>query len=114
MSAVSFFLFSIIANHSVNHQLFTDDAQQQKCTPLSEVTNLTKDLKACTDDIRRWMTKHRLKLNDDKTEALLFPFSSSSKPSTVSLPDLVTLGSRCILFSDSARTPHSEHRFPAP
>ena len=45
------------------------------------------------------MTKNQLKLNNDKTEALLF----SLKHSTVSLPDLVTLGSNNILFSDSAR-----------
>ena len=42
-------------------------------------------------------------LNDDKTEALLFPFSSSLKPSTVSLPDSITLGSHNIPLADSAR-----------
>ena len=47
------------------------------------------------------MTENHLKLNDDKTEALLFPFSSSLKP-TVSLPDSITLGSHNIPFSDSA------------
>ena len=35
------------------------------------------------------MTENQLKLNDDKTEALLFPFSSSLKPSTV--PSLTRL-----------------------
>ena len=49
------------------------------------------------------MTENQLKLNDDKTKALLFPFSSSLKPSTVSLPDSITLGSHNIPFSDSAR-----------
>ena len=48
------------------------------------------------------MTGNKLKLNDDKTEALLFPFSSSLKSSTVSLPDSITLGSHNIPFSDSA------------
>ena len=66
-------LSDIIANHSVNHQLFADDTQLQKSTPLSEVTILTKELNACTDDIKTWMTENQLKLNDDKTEALLFP-----------------------------------------
>ena len=42
-------------------------------------------------------------MNDDKTEALLFPFSSSLKPFTVPLPDSITLGSHNIPFSDSAR-----------
>ena len=49
------------------------------------------------------MTENQLKLNDDKTEALLFPFSSFLKPSTVPLPDSITLGSHNIPFSDSAR-----------
>ena len=49
------------------------------------------------------MTENQLKLNDDKTEAILFPFSSSLKPSTVSLPESITHGSHNTLFSDSAR-----------
>ena len=49
------------------------------------------------------MTENQLKLNDDKTEALFFPFSSSLKPSTVPLPDSITLGSHNIPFSDSAK-----------
>ena len=96
-------LSDIIANHSVNHQLFTDDTQLQKSALLNEVTNLTKELNACTDNIKTWMTENQLKLNDDKTEALLFPFWSSLKPSTVPLPDSITLGSHNIPFSDSAR-----------
>ena len=51
------------------------------------------------------MTEHQLKRNDDKTEALLFPSSSSLKPSTISLPDSITLGSHNIPFPDSARNP---------
>ena len=96
-------LSGIIANRSVNRQLFADDTQLQKSAPLSEVTNLTKELNACTDDINNGWPKISLNLttiNDDKTEALLFPFSSSLKPSTVSRPDSVTLGN--IPFSDSA------------
>ena len=42
-------------------------------------------------------------MNVDKTEALLFPFSSSLKPSTGPLHDSITLGSHNIPFSDSAR-----------
>ena len=52
-----------------------------------------------------WMTENQLKLNDGKTEALLFPISFSLKPSTGPLPDSITLGSHNIPFSDSARNP---------
>ena len=67
-------LSDIIANHSVNRLLFVDDTQLQKSAPLSEVTHLTKELNACTDELKTWMTRTRLRLNDHKTEALLFPF----------------------------------------
>ena len=75
------------------------------CTsaPLSEVTNLTKEINACTDDIKTWMNENQLKLNDDKTEALLFPFSSSLKASTIYLLHSIILGSHNISFYDSAR-----------
>ncbi|WP_419615719.1 reverse transcriptase family protein [Thiolapillus sp.] len=96
-------LSDIIASHSVNHQLFADDTQLQKSAPLSEIDNLTKELCACTDDIKAWMTENQLKLNDDKTEALLFSFFSSSKPAAISLPDSITLGCHNIPFSYSAR-----------
>ena len=82
-------LSDTIANHSVNHQLFADDTQLQKPAPPNEVTSLTKELNACTDDIKTWMMENQLKLNDGKTEVLLFPFSSSLKPSTV--PSLTRL-----------------------
>ena len=41
-------LSDIIANHSVNHQLFADDTQLQKSAPLGELTNLTNKIDACT------------------------------------------------------------------
>ena len=75
----------------------------QTSAPLSEIDNLFKDLCACTDDIKAWMTENQLKFNDDKTEALLFSFFSSSKPAAISLPDSITLGCHNIPFSYSAR-----------
>ena len=49
------------------------------------------------DDGKSAQTERRQK------EDLLFPFSSSLKSSTVSLPDSITLGSYNIPFSDSAK-----------
>ena len=47
-------LSDIIANQSVNHQLFADDTQFQKSTPPNDVQSLTHDLQSCTDDIKAW------------------------------------------------------------
>ena len=68
-------LSDIIANHSVNHQLFADDTQLQKSTPPNDVQSLTHDLQSCTDDIKAWMCNSQLKLNEDKTEAILFSWA---------------------------------------
>ena len=87
----------ITGNLSVNHPLFPDDTQLKNLA-LHRLTNLIKELNACTDDIKTWMAENQLKLNDDKTEALLFPFSSSLKPSTVSLPDSIILISPSLIL----------------
>ena len=71
-------LSDIIANHSVNHQLFADDTQLQKSTPPNDVQSLTHDLQSCTDDIKAWMCNNQLKLNEVKTEAILFSTPSLS------------------------------------
>ena len=49
------------------------------------------------------MAENQLKINDNKSGALLFASSSSLKSSTIPLPDSVTLGSHNIPISDSAR-----------
>ena len=45
-----------------------DDTQLQKSTPLSEMTNFTKELNACTDDIKTWVTKNQHKHDDDNNK----------------------------------------------
>ena len=91
----------IIANHSVNHQLFADDAQLQKSTPPKDVQSLTHDLQSCTDDIKAWMCNNQLKLNEDKTEAILF--STPSLSSCHCLPLSTMVRKHEILFSDKVR-----------
>ena len=53
--------------------------------------------------IDMWPLGPLMEVSAHKAEALLFPFSSSLKPSTVSLPGSITLGSHNIPFSDYAR-----------
>ena len=61
------------------------------------MTNLTKELNACTDDIKTWMAENQHKLNDDKTEALLFflptrlLFCSHNIPFSYSAKNLVVI-----------------------
>ena len=94
-------LSDIIANHSVNHQLFADDTQLQKSTPPNDVQSHTHDLQSCTDGIKAWMCNNQLKLNENKTEAILF--STPSLPSCHCLPSSIMVGTHEILFSDKVR-----------
>jgi hypothetical protein len=93
-------LSSVIQQHQTNHYLFADDTQlQQSCKP-ADIHTLTHTLENCTIDIKTWMTNNMLKLNDDKTEALLFSGSSSQAPH---LPSSITVGSSNISFANTAR-----------
>ena len=67
-------LSDIIANHSVNHQLSADDTQLQKSAPLSEVTNLTKELNACTDGVKHGWPKISSNWTTTKQKLFSFPF----------------------------------------
>ena len=80
-------LSDIIANHHVNHQLFADDTQLQKSAPLSEVTNLTKELNACTDDIKTW----KISSNWTTTKQKLFSFPFRLPWNLLPFPSLVQL-----------------------
>ena len=93
-------LSDIITSHSVNHQLFADNTQLQKSTPPNDVQSLTHDLQLCTDDIKSWMCSNQFKLNEDKTEAILF--LTLSLPSDC-LSSSVTVGTHQIAFSDKVR-----------
>ena len=55
-------LSDIIANHSVNHQLFTDDTQLQKPTSPNDMQSLTHDLQSCTYDLKAWLCNNQLRL----------------------------------------------------
>ena len=88
-------------SHSVSHELFTGDTQLQKSAPPNDVQSLTHDLQPCADDIKAWMCNNQLKLNEDKTEAILF--STPSPSSCHCLPSSVMIGTHKSVFSDKVR-----------
>ena len=94
-------LHSLILTHSVLDQSFADDTQiYTSCKP-RQATETIQNLQSCISDIKDWMTDHRLKLNDDKTEALLFHTSHSF--TTLPKPTSLQICSSTIPFSQSAR-----------
>ena len=51
--------------------IFADDTQHHQSATPSGFHTLIHNIKQCVDSVGRWMTCNRLKLNGDKTEALV-------------------------------------------
>ena len=65
-------LGAILGHHNIGYYIYADDTQLYisfKCKDTLE--SLTK-LNMCISDIRVWMIKNKLKINDSKTEFIIF------------------------------------------
>ena len=68
-------LSDIARQHGVSMHSYADETQlyisfDQK--DLSGISKAVQSLGCCIDDIRNWMLKNRLKMNDSKTEMVIF------------------------------------------
>ena len=82
-------LSDLIQCHSIKSQAFADDTQLHVSVPPSNIQSAISSPETCLSDIQTWMLENKLKLNNDKTEALLLHSSSKSfsvsKPTTISV-----------------------------
>jgi hypothetical protein len=81
--------------------MFADDTQLHQASLPEKVNDLVSSLQDCFSDIKDWMQEHKLKLNEEKTEAVLF--ASSTFSSRYNFPSAIQLGSASVTFSDKAR-----------
>ena len=58
-------------------------------------------MQTCLSDVKTWMTQNKLKLNDDKTEALLIKSNRTTFPNAQ--PTCLRVGSAGVLFKTCAR-----------
>ena len=94
-------LLLLLEKHSVKSQSFADDTQLYTHTDPSNMDSAVQLLQECIGEVKSWMTLSKLKLNDDKTEALLF--CNNKSRSTLSLPKSIQVASSDILFTTSTR-----------
>ena len=94
-------LLDSIDRQKIQNQSFADDTQLYRSSKASNSQAAINELQNCIHGIRGWMSKNKLKLNDEKTEALLFhtksSFTTSQKPASI------LVGQSDIDFSPSAR-----------
>ena len=68
-------LGSICTKHHINFHMYADDQQiylSFKPSKAGDKENCIKRLEICIAEIRDWMIVNKLKLNDEKTEFIIF------------------------------------------
>ena len=60
-----------IREHNISYQKFADDTQLHKASQPTEFQYLVSDFESCFLSVKAWMLSNKLKLNDEKTEAML-------------------------------------------
>ena len=58
-------------------------------------------MQECIHDVKVWMSSNKLKLNDDKTEAMIV--SSKRLSTSLSMIDSLTVGTSNVMFSQSVK-----------
>ena len=61
----------IIREHNVSYQTFADYTRRHKASQPTEFQCLVSDFESCFLFVEAWMLSNKLKLNDEKTEAML-------------------------------------------
>lgn len=94
-------LSDIIAKHYVQHHGYSDDTQMYKSGNVDQVNEVVQCMTRCILDVRSWMFENRLKLNEEKTEAMIVcsPYISRSlRP-----PQSLVIDNTAISFSKSVK-----------
>ena len=85
----------IIKPHDVKYHFYADDTQLYitfKTDSASDACLAKSRVEHCVEEIDRWMISNKLKLNDDKTELIVFISKYRPRP----LLSNVQNGSECI------------------
>ena len=93
-------LTHLIDTYSIRHEMYADDTQLVHSDTPPNYNHLIQSLQDSVTEVKNWMAENKLKLNDDKTEALrILPPSVDA----TSLPSTVDLGNTSVSFSDHVR-----------
>ena len=71
----------LLQDCGVKYHMYADDSQVYLSAPPAELSNAVSRVEECIMRVRTWMTDHRLKMNDAKTEVIYI----ASKPVSAAL-----------------------------
>ena len=90
----------IIRNHGLDFHTYADDTQIYLAFKLIDSETALHKLELCINEIRSWMVKQKLKLNEDKTEFIII----SSPHNKKELNGIkIKIGNETVIASHSAR-----------
>ena len=64
-------LSEVFIRNNMSYHFFADDTQLYKFDILSNIPSLLASVEVCLGEVKCWMETNKLKLNDEKTEAML-------------------------------------------
>ena len=81
-------LRTVIVRHAIDRHGFADDAQLYTRLPRKDIQvrcQVVKRMENCLSEVRQWMTRNKLKLNDGKTECLVISGNNSQQTQELTL-----------------------------
>ena len=91
-------LGKIIRKYDLNYHFYADDTQLYLSIEPANVNDLIFSLEQCIEDVKTWMHVNKLKLNDDKTEAVLI------NPKKYNIEnDHILIGEEKVEFANAAK-----------
>lgn len=92
-------LGEILRHHNINYMIYADDTQVYCFFDVDTCDAALLSVTQCIKDIRSWMIRSKLKINDDKTEFLIL----SSQRSKYNPKQSLSIGKSVVQSSDSCR-----------
>jgi hypothetical protein len=93
-------LGAILRYYGIDYHIYADDTQLYCSFDVNSLDGVIRSLNNCISDIRSWMIRNKLKINDDKTEFLLI----SSPNSKLSTDVNISIGQSEIVPSTSCKS----------